>query len=65
MTVDALKTFARLALLSDGSTVPVTNLYDADGNETDDPNEAATFVAGEGDKWFSGAVSDFAEVATH
>lgn len=59
---EAIKVFSRLALLSDGTTVPITNLFDGDGDETDDPDEAVSFVAGDGDRWFTGLVSDYAEV---
>jgi len=60
--VDAINAFTRFAVLNDGTTVPVTGLYDADGEETNDPDQAVTFVAGEGDRWFSGLCSEFEEV---
>lgn len=50
-----------LAILDDDSIVPITNLYDADGDETDDLNEAVAFVAGEGKRWFTRPFSDFEE----
>lgn len=64
MAINAVKALSRLALLSDGTTVPITNLLDADGDETDDPNEAVSFVAGEGDRWFTGLCADFEEMTT-
>jgi hypothetical protein len=44
---------ARLAFLSDGREVPITNLFDAVGQETVDAALAVSFVAGKGDEWFS------------
>lgn len=61
----AINRFGMVALLDDGTTVPITNLFDADGEETDDPDEAVTFVAGEGDRWFTGECADYAEVSVH
>lgn len=49
----------REALLSDGRVVPVTNLLDADGKDTDDAAEAVGFVSGAGSEWFVDLVSDF------
>lgn len=57
--VQAINLTKRLALLSDGATVPVTNLLDADGDETQEPAQAVGFVAGEGGTWFAGLLSDF------
>lgn len=65
MTVEAANWFTRLAVLSDGAAVPVTNLFDADGEETEDPDEAVTFVAGEGGRWFTGQCADYERVPTH
>lgn len=36
----------RLAMLTDGQIIGITELLDEDGDPTDDPNEAAAFVAG-------------------
>lgn len=60
--IPAINIFSRFALLDDGTIVPVTNLFDADGDETNDPDEAVVFVAGEGDRWFTGCCDDYAEV---
>jgi hypothetical protein len=49
----------RLAVLTDGETVPVTQMFDADGDDTDDPAQAAAFVAGRPGKWFSCATKVF------
>lgn len=62
INVQAINLSRRLALISDGSTVPVTNLLDADGDEAAAPEEAVGFVAGEGGTWFAGLLSDY-EVA--
>lgn len=60
--IASTKWTSRVALLSDGTTVPITNLLDEFGDETDDPDEAVTFVAGDGDQWFTGLCSDYDEV---
>lgn len=36
----------RLAMLDDGQIIPVTQLFDDEGDETDSPAEARSFVAG-------------------
>lgn len=59
----ALNITARLYLDSDGRAYPVTNWFDADGDECA-PEEAVAAVAGEGDRWFSFAISDFEGVPT-
>jgi len=61
-SVDAIKRLSRVALLSDGSTVPIVALFDCDGEETDDPDEAVAFTAGEPGRWFSGLCADYEEV---
>lgn len=54
LEVDAVNLAGRLALLSDGTSLPVTNMFDRFGEETDDPQAATAFVAGAGTLWFSG-----------
>lgn len=49
----------RWAQLTDGRTVPITNLLDVVGEETTDPAEAVSFVAGAGREWFSAPLSNF------
>lgn len=49
----------REALLSDGRVVPVTNMLNADGEDTEDVAEAVGFVSGAGSEWFVDLVSDF------
>lgn len=49
----------RIAVLTDGRVVPVTNLFDDEGNEVSDPDDAASFVCGEGATWLACAVGNF------
>lgn len=49
----------RFALLTDDRIVPVTNLFDVVGDDTNDPDLAVAFVAGEGREWFAAAIADF------
>jgi hypothetical protein len=57
--VSALHLATRTALLTDGTMVPITNLYDTTGKETDDAGEAVSFVAGDGSQWFAALLSQF------
>lgn len=57
--VEAVNVGRRIALLTDGRTVPITNLLDGDGDETDDPAEAVAFVAGADDQWFAAQLADY------
>jgi hypothetical protein len=43
----------RLCVLSNGEVIPITNMFDCTGDETDEPEEATAFVAGPtpDDKW--------------
>lgn len=49
----------REAVLGDGRVVPVTNLFDADGDETSDPALAVSAVCGEGLEWYAELLADF------
>lgn len=54
----------RLALASDDRLCEITNLFDSDGEETDDPDEATSAVVRYDDgKWFSLSLLDY-DVAT-
>lgn len=64
LDVAALNVHQRLALLSDGEIVPITNLFDAEGCETKDPGQARSFVAGGGAQWFSGDLAAYEGVTT-
>lgn len=48
-------------LLLDGELIPVTNLLDVNGDETDDPELADRFVAGPlpNGQWMSGTFDEF------
>jgi LDH2 family malate/lactate/ureidoglycolate dehydrogenase len=65
MGIQALNIPQRLALLSDGSTVPITNLFDALGDETTDPAEAVAFVCGRSGHWLCDLIANFETVLTH
>jgi hypothetical protein len=44
-------------ILTDGTTLPITNLFDADGEDTDDYEEAWTLVAGTDEAgWYTIAI---------
>ena len=45
--VDLIDLDSRYVLMTDGKVLPITNFLDSDGDEIDDPREAATCVAGE------------------
>lgn len=47
-----------LAHLSDGSTVPVTDFIDADGDDCE-PEDAYAVTCGADNRWFSVKVDDF------
>ena len=63
--VAAISVAQRWALLSDGRTVPITNLFDCRGEETADPAEAVSFVAGSERLWFSAPLADFERPVLH
>lgn len=62
LTIQAINLRQSLALRSDGETVPITNMLDFEGDETEDFEEAVSFVAGSDSAWFSGAVADYPTV---
>lgn len=64
MGIQALNLAQRLALLDDGATVPITDLFDANGEDTEDLAEAVGFAAGQDRHWFSGRISDYEGVPT-
>jgi hypothetical protein len=65
MDIQALSVPQRLAFLTDGSTVPITNLFDAWGDETDDLADAVSFVCGAGRMWFSDRLDQYQTVRVH
>lgn len=62
--LEAINRAERLALRTDGVVVPITALFDHEGDETQNLDEAVSFVAGSDDLWFGAAFSDFAESVT-
>lgn len=59
LKIDALHLGQRLALLDNGEIVPITNLFDAEGDETDSADDAISFVSGRDNTWFAGITADF------
>lgn len=57
----AINCSARRAVLSDGSIFPITNFFDADGDEVSDAADAVRFVAGSDvrGRWWAGDLSAF------
>ncbi len=62
--VQSINIGRRLALLTTGQTLPITTLFDAEGDTTEDPAEAVAFAAGQGGMWFSGAVAHYAQATS-
>lgn len=50
---------ARQALLTDGRLVPITHFFGPNGEEVDGPDEAISFVCGEGRTWFGDQLSHY------
>jgi hypothetical protein len=59
MSQAAIHLERRLFLSEDGDVFPITNLYDAEGDETDDIGEAVAAVAGTEGRWFAFRLDDF------
>lgn len=50
----------RLAWLNDGRQVPITNMFDEEREDTDDPESVFSFVAGSDDIcWFGCFMSEY------
>lgn len=47
------------ALLDDGLVVPITHLFDSEGDETDDWDCCVLFVCGGGATWYVAAAADY------
>ena len=63
--VVAFSLTGKWAELDDGQQVPLTNMFDTDGEETDDPDQCDKFVAGsDATRWFVHLVSDFDRIQT-
>lgn len=64
--VTAISIKGRHALLSNGRTVPIVKLYDFEGDETDEPEDAVRFAAGAvGEGWYGGDTRDYARQTRH
>ena len=62
--VTSIHLSGRLALLDDGTTVPITVLVDACGDETTDEDDAVAFVCGSDERgWFSDLIKAYGRVA--
>lgn len=63
LTVVAINLPERIARLSSGVVVPITTLFDGDGNQTDDIEDAVQFVCGSDTLhgWFNGPVEAFGD----
>lgn len=61
LTVDAINLPLRLARLNIGVVVPITTLFDDDGEKTTDADEAVVFVCGSDtlQAWFTGRIDGF------
>lgn len=64
LTVVAVNVRERLALLSDGRTVPIVTLFDQLGDETDSAFHAKAFVAGADREWFSDDLATYERQTT-
>lgn len=55
----------RVAMTRSGVTVPITQMFDADGDETEDPSECVTFIGPlPNGQWYTEINADFMNVAT-
>lgn len=59
MFVHAVNLKRRIAVLDDGTQLPITYLFDAHGEMVDDADEASTFVCGISGMWFHEKLADF------
>jgi hypothetical protein len=64
--VQAINLGRMLAMMGCGETCPITRLFDHDGDETDDPEEAVSFICGPtpGGKWITDLVADYDNART-
>lgn len=62
--VEAVNLAGRFVLLTDGRTVPITNLFDGHGDETAELDDVVSFVAGEGQQWFAAPMRKFERAVT-
>lgn len=64
-TIHAISLPTRTVFLEDGRILPITNLFDAIGEETADPDEAVSFVCGSGRLWISDRLDSFEAATIH
>lgn len=50
--IEAVNLTARTALTDDGEAIPITQMLDANGDQTEAPSEAVAVVAGRFGQWF-------------
>lgn len=63
---NAVSLSQRIVLLDDGTTLPFANMISADGEETDDIQEAVVIIAeGPHDRWYTVNLRDYEPVATN
>jgi hypothetical protein len=59
--IESINLGRSLALTTTGEVVPITNMFDMDGDDTNDPAEAVAITAGPtaSGEWLSDAVTNF------
>lgn len=62
--IQAINLGKQILLLDDGKIVPVIAMFDSNGQNTDEPDEAVSFVGGVVGEWFVGKVSDYEPATT-
>jgi hypothetical protein len=66
MEIVAVNRAERFALTDSGDICPITNLFDAFGDETDDASDAVAAVARiDADHWFTIDLTQFEPVEVH
>jgi len=58
LDICAINLRTREAFRTDGAVIPITDLFDRDGDECE-AEDAVTFVAGSGDAWFSDEIANY------
>lgn len=64
--IEAVNRVDRQVMLGDGTILPIVNLYDGSGEETENMDEARAAVAGApGIGWFAFALADYERPITN
>lgn len=63
MDIVAINKFERIALTDSGEVLEITEMFDSDGDFTDDPEAALSGIAPVSDKWVSIDFSKFDSAA--